>query len=199
MHLRAIWHIIKEKSKGFLMRLLFEMDAKDYTPGLRRFIRPSVRGIIIRGKTIAMVHSLKYNYYKFPGGGIESEESYPEALCREVREESGLLVKKETIREYGLVPRREKGKRAEVFVQDNFYYLCETQEIPESQDLDDYEAEEKFTLEFVDPRQAIVVNRYASHGPKNQNMLEREARVLECLLSEGYFSDGEIPPVRQKI
>ena len=56
-----------------------------------------------------MVHSRKYNYYKFPGGGIEAGESYAEALCREVREEAGLQVKKETIREYGIVPRMEKG------------------------------------------------------------------------------------------
>ena len=171
------------------MRLLFQMDAKDYAPGARRFIRPSARGIIIRGKTIAMVHSLKYDYYKFPGGGIEQGESYLSALCREVREESGLQVIRSTVKEYGLVPRMEKGKRGETFVQDNFYYLCKTEEKPLSQDLDDYEAEERFTLEFVDPRRAITVNRDHPHGPKNQNMLEREAKVLELLLKEGYFKE----------
>ena len=170
------------------MRLLFSMDAKNYDPGAKRFVRPSVRGIILRDQTIAMVHSLKYNYYKFPGGGIEPGESYLEALCREVREESGLQVKKNTVKEYGIVPRLERGRRGEIFVQDNFYYLCQTEEEPLSQDLDAYEAEESFTLEYVDPRRAIEINRHAPHGPKNQNMLEREARVLECLLAEGCFS-----------
>ena len=47
------------------MRLLFEIDKKDYNPNGTCFIRPSVRGIIIRDGRIAMVHSLKYNYYKF--------------------------------------------------------------------------------------------------------------------------------------
>ena len=169
------------------MRLLFSMDQKDYAPGARRYVRPSVRAIIVKNRTIAMVRSLKYNYYKFPGGGIEQNESYAEALCREVREEAGLQVRASSIREYGLVPRREKGRKGETFVQDNFYYLCSTEEEPVSQDLDPYEAEEGFTLEYVDPRQAIVINRYAAHGPKNQNMLEREAKVLECLLNEGYF------------
>ena len=169
------------------MRLLFTMDAKDYGPDAKRFVRPSVRGIILKGSTIAMVHSLKYDYYKFPGGGIEEGESYPAALCREVREEAGLQVKKDSIREYGLVPRLEKGRRGEVFVQDNFYYFCRTENLPVSQDLDDYEAEEQFTLSYVDPYFAIRVNRQRPHGPKNQNMLEREARVLELLLEEGYF------------
>ena len=169
------------------MRLLFTMDAKDYAPGARRFIRPSVRGLIIKGKTIAMVHSLKYDYYKFPGGGIEPGESYLEALCREVREESGLLVKSPAVREYGLVPRMEKGKKNEIFVQDNFYYFCETEDAPTDQELDDYEAEEHYTLEFVEPALAVEVNRTHPHGHKNQNMLEREAKVLEMLMAEGYF------------
>lgn len=170
------------------MRLLFTMDARNYAPGAKRYIRPSVRGIILRGKTIAMVHSLKFNYYKFPGGGIESGESYLQALCREVSEESGLQVLPGTVKEYGLVPRKEKGRKGEVFIQDNFYYLCSTEALPLSQNLDAYEKEEQFTLEFVDPRKAIEINRNAPHGHKNQNMLEREARVLELLLEEGYFS-----------
>ena len=32
-----------------------------------------------------MIHSLKYDYYKFPGGGIEDGESNEEALIRETR------------------------------------------------------------------------------------------------------------------
>ena len=58
------------------MRLLFEMDAKNYDPNGTVFSRPSVRGIILRDGTVAMVHSLKYDYYKFPGGGIEPGEDH---------------------------------------------------------------------------------------------------------------------------
>ena len=51
------------------MRLLFEMDKKDYKENGTVGIRPSVRGIIVKDKKIAMIYSKKYNYYKFPGGG----------------------------------------------------------------------------------------------------------------------------------
>lgn len=54
--------------------------------------------------------------------------------------------------------------------------------------LDDYEADEKFTLEFVEPNRAININRNDEHGPKDKNMIEREARVLEMLIKEGYFN-----------
>ena len=172
------------------MRTLFEMDTKDYDPHGRAFVRPSVRGIILRDGKVAMVHSIKYDYYKFPGGGIEAGESQVETLIREVQEESGLQVLPNTIREYGLVPRKQKSDQEdqfELFIQENFYYTCEAAGTVAGQKLDDYEREEHFTLEWVDPHYAIDVNRNRDHGPKDQRMLEREARVLEVLMGEGYF------------
>lgn len=173
------------------MRLLFEIDTKDYDPNGRAFVRPSSRSIIIREQTVAMVHSQKYNYYKFPGGGIERDERKEDALIRETLEESGLVVCPDTIREYGYVHRVQKTNRgdADYFVQDNYYYLCDTEETLVEQKLDDYESDEKFTLEFVSPHHAINVNRTVDHGPKDQHMIEREAKVLELLLKEGYFKN----------
>ncbi|MBQ1710640.1 MAG: hypothetical protein II032_05950 [Treponema sp.] len=46
------------------MRTLLEIDAKNYREGGTVGRRPSVRGIIFNGGKIAMVHSLKYDYYK---------------------------------------------------------------------------------------------------------------------------------------
>ena len=83
------------------MRLLFTMDKKDYDKCTKEFIRNSARGIIIENNKVAMIHSLKYDYYKFPGGGIEKGESIIDALIRETEEEAGLEVIKDTIREYG--------------------------------------------------------------------------------------------------
>lgn len=139
------------------MRLLFEIDTKDYDPNGKAFVRPSVRGIIIQDGKVAMVHSLKYDYYKFPGGGME----------------------------YGFVHRVQKGQKEAMFIQDNYYFLCEVEAKVGSQQLDDYEAEERFTLEYVNPTHAIRINREVDHGPKDQIMLEREAGVLEMMIQEG--------------
>ena len=88
------------------MRLLFELDLHDYAECTRTFVRNSARSIIIRNGKVAMVHSLKYDYYKFPGGGIEKGESPVDAMIRETREEAGLVVIPETVREYGYVHRQ---------------------------------------------------------------------------------------------
>ena len=169
------------------MRLLFEMDKKDYGECTHSFVRNSARSIIIINKKVAMIHSLKYDYYKFPGGGIENGESPIDAMIRETREESGLVVKPETIKEYGYVHRIQKSDldEMECFVQDNYYYLCEVEECVVSQDLDEYESKETYTLEFVDPQVAIRKNRNVAQTPYNQMMFEREARVLELLMVEG--------------
>ena len=50
------------------MRLLFDMDLHDYDACTHSFVRNSARSIIIRDGKAAMIHSLKYDYYKFPGG-----------------------------------------------------------------------------------------------------------------------------------
>ena len=167
------------------MRLLFEIDKKDYNENGTRFERPSVRGIVIRDGKIAMVHSLKYNYYKFPGGGTEPGESHEETLIREMKEETGLTVIPESIREYGLVHRVQKGKIEDMFIQDNYYYLCDAEEEVVSQHLDKYEAGEGYMLEFVEPETVIRKNRSVTQSPYNPLMFEREARVIEMLAAEG--------------
>lgn len=172
------------------MRLLFEMDKKDYTECTHTYVRNSARSIIIAGGKIAMVHSLKYDYYKFPGGGIEQGESPVDAMIRENHEEAGLVVKPETVKEYGYVHRiqRSNSDATECFVQDNFYYLCEVEKEIAAQKLDGYESEEAYTLEVVPPETAIGKNRSVGQTPYAQEMFEREARVLELLMADGVLS-----------
>ena len=169
--------------------MLFEMDKHDYDDCTHSFVRNSARSIIIRDGKVAMIHSLKYDYYKFPGGGIEHGEEPVDAMIRETREESGMIVIPETIQEYGYVHRIQKSDSdpTEAFVQDNYYFICDAQETVVSQELDDYESKESYSLEFVDPHGAIRKNRNVSQSPFHQTMSDREAKVLELLISEGYF------------
>lgn len=166
------------------MELLFQLDSKDYDESIEVVYRPSARGIVIKNGKVAMIHSAMYDYYKFPGGGIEEGESPIEAMIREVKEESGLTVIPESIREFGNVHRRSKNQRGGLFIQDNFYYICSCIEAPGETNLDDYESEEGFTLEFVKPEAAIEKNRNGNYDLMPL-MLEREARVLELIISEG--------------
>ena len=176
------------------MKKLFEIDTKDYNINGTVKVRPSVRAIIIRNNRLAMVHSLQYDYYKFPGGGIEEGENHSETLIHEVREESGLIVIPDTICPFGYVPRIQRGNPEDVFIQDNYYYLCQTKELGVSQNLDDYEAEEQLVLDWVTVKQMLDANRNHFHSRKHKDfrleiISERECRVAEILLRENLIQN----------
>lgn len=169
------------------MRMLFEIDKKNYKNNGSVFNRPSVRGIIMRDGRFAMIYSKKYNYYQFPGGGIKAGESMEDALIREVSEEAGLCVIRNSIQEYGQVHRVQKGTKEDIFMQDIYYFLCDVKETVAQQKLEQYEAEEGFTLQFPEPQLVINTNR-AKHisDVHRQTFCEQEARVLELLLQERF-------------
>ena len=172
------------------MRHLFELDAKDYDPNGTVFRRDSARAVCVRGGYVALVYSARYHYYKFPGGGIEPGETPAQAMMREAMEEAGLVVIPDSVKEYGLVPRREKGDREDIFAQDNLYYLCRAEEELCPACPDAYEAEEGFCLRWMRPGEAIRVNRANTFTDRKRVEAEREARVLECLIAEGLFREN---------
>ncbi len=171
------------------MRLLFTIDKKDYDPSGIPHVRNSARCISIRDRRVALIRSTKHNFYVFPGGGIAPGETSEEAVIREAREEAGLVVIPRSIRPYGYVRRAQKVERedADYFLQDNLYYLCDVERAEVAQSLDAYEAEEGYRCEWIDPRAAIRVNLFGERTLQAPVMLERETRILQLLLDEGYF------------
>ena len=167
------------------MKRLFTIDLKDYDPNGKKFYRPSVRGIIFdKDGNLAMAYSEKYHYYKFPGGGIEDGETHIEALTREIKEETGLALIPESVKEFGEVLRMQNKNEAGediIFVQYNYYYTCEVEHEVGEQDLDDSEKEAGFALKFVPIAEAIAANSAFRGSSMKQQMVEREKRVLEII------------------
>jgi len=171
------------------MRTLFEYDYKNYKENGTVGIRPSVRGIIIKNGKLALVYSRKYDYYSFAGGGLNNGETNEDALIREIREELGLNVIPESIREYGLIVRKEKGAIDDLFIQENYYYLCDVSDQVTAQQLEGYEIDEAYELRWVTPSEILETNRKHSHGtldaqPWAAHLFEREERLLDTLISE---------------
>ncbi len=105
-------------------------------------------------------------------------------MIREVREEAGMVVIPESIREFGCVFRRQKSTEHEdtIFEQENFYYFCDVDDTLVEQELDDYEDEAGFELQIVDIDTAIEVNgRYTSDDFGDEMMIKRELRVLKMI------------------
>ena len=168
------------------MKQLFTIDLKDYNPNGEKVYRPSVRGIIFDNNgNIAMIYSQKYHFYKFPGGGIEGDETHLETLAREIKEETGMTLIPDSVEEFGEVLKIQNGDESSkntIHVQRNFYYTCKVEDEVGNQDLDDGEKALDFVLKFVSIEEAIAANSVLeSDDPFIKQMAEREKRVLEVL------------------
>ncbi|MCQ2506146.1 MAG: NUDIX domain-containing protein [Lachnospiraceae bacterium] len=175
------------------MKELFTIDAKNYNPLGRRIVRPSVRGICVKDGKVLLIYAPKYDYYKFAGGGLNEGESHEDALMREMREETGYIVKRETIKPYGHVLRIQKSFDDEnaSFVQDNFYYWCEVEEDRVQTEMDDYEADEGFTAVWEDPLKTSYYNDCHDHGGRKSYMIERDSKVMLLVYDEIRKSKGD--------
>ncbi len=166
------------------MNELFSMDRKDYNPDGPVFRRPSARGIIEKDGKFLVMHSRKYGYYKFPGGGLEAGESPTDALIREVAEETGYIVIPESIEEYGSVFRRERDTDNPdgIFEQVNYYYFCKVSDESVERTPEDYEIEEDFVAEWA-PFLTILAheNRRNLNRGGERGIIEREMRVMDMV------------------
>lgn len=167
------------------MKELVIFDDKNYGQNANRIKREAVRAVIVKDGAIALVKSLKENYYKFPGGGIEENESHIDTLIRETKEETGLIIRPETVVELGSVREiRKSVYNDDVFEQNSYYYFAKVSDNLESQQLTDVEKELQYVLSWVNPQTAYDVDIKLGQVYHNKFLL-REAFILELLIKNG--------------
>ena len=158
------------------------VDLKNYREGGSVFRRTAARGIVRRGKQYLLI-TTKYGDCKFPGGGVEPGETLEEALLREMREETGRTVRRDSLRKYGVVKERRKGVDADILEMESHYFFCEADGPAGAVELDDYEAEYGFQAVWMTLEEALKKNR-AALDREACPWVERDCRVMECLLRE---------------
>ena len=85
--------------------------------------------------------------------------------------------------------KKEKGAIDDLFIQENYYYLCDVSNQQLSQELSGYEAEEEFELCWIDPDAALKANRENDHGAISdeawlKHLFEREGLLIGKLREE---------------
>ncbi|MBT2636671.1 NUDIX domain-containing protein [Bacillus sp. ISL-39] len=144
--------------------------------------RIAVRAVIIKNHHILLVQSNRGDF-KFPGGGVEKNESYEECLKREVREEAG-YIDCVVMDKVGRIIERKKDESEEdtLFQMTSHYYLCDlATEEKDGLQLDKYEAELDFTPKWVTLDEAIFQNESLIDTFEHNSWLKREAYVLKQL------------------
>jgi len=149
----------------------------------RVILRNAVRAVTLNENKILMVHLGKTDEYKFPGGGIEENETVEEALTREVLEEVGCNVirieeKIGIMTEFGIA---EEDKNS-IFKMISEYYYVRIDNNQLDQKLDKYEEELKFVPCWTEIEKAYKTNKaIIDNGYASTPWIRRETRVLEII------------------
>ena len=148
----------------------------------RTIHRTAVRAVIQRGENLLMILSANVGDYKFPGGGVQADETHEQALRREVREECGAELSHSgeeigAVVEYDLAEKRG----FDTFRMTSHYYRCEVEDGLHPQKLDDYERDLGFRPVWISIADAIQQNKLLLHSQKMPFWLRREIFVLETL------------------
>ena len=161
--------------------------ADDLAPGSPTIERTAARAFITRDGELLLLRS-RHGDYKFPGGGVEADESAEGAVTRELREECGLL----DVSVGGLVCTTVELSHASeagaVFKMTSLYFECTTRGTPGVQHLDDYERDLLLTPTWVSSEQARQANEdllQTRRDDPDLPWLLRETHVLRWLENAG--------------
>lgn len=165
---------------GDTMKTLASYDRKDYDLSYPRIISHSARAICMADKKTALIYSDKYRIYLFPGGHMEEGETMIDALIRETSEETGLVIKPDTIKEFGsTIEIRKDLWEDKIYEKYDFYYTCEMEDVTVAQRLTKGEKEARYQFEWVTLEQAISANEWAIQA--GVKWIEIETDLLKLL------------------
>lgn len=102
--------------------------------------------IVIRDKSVLLIHRINQGneYYVFPGGGVEEDETVEEAVVRELHEETSVEVKNLRLLYHHHII-------GEVTDSDQYFYLCDyVSGVPELSESNELEENRKGT-DFYEP------------------------------------------------
>ena len=163
------------------MRELFLMDRQNYNPEGKVYRRPSARAIILKDGKVLLNYVSKYNCYEFPGGGIEAGETPECAVQREVTEETGRIVVPESVREFGIVIRRQQDSMDPdgIFEQENYYFFCDVTDECVPRKPDEHEIQDGAEPVWVESLAIPVHRNRRAFERYGEPFIQREMRVMD--------------------
>lgn len=154
----------------------FYKDPNAPTPN--RPISVGALALIERGDTLLMERRSDCGRWGLPGGAVETNEALEDALRREVREETGLVVEEATLFCIGADPSRiaryPDGNTVRII---SFVFLVKVEDFDglrrsgESLDLRFFDRDELMSLDVIETARPII-ERYLRPEPAGSIMME---------------------------
>lgn len=161
------------------MKTLLVFDDKNYTEDMPVCEKFAARGVILRDGKLA-VQKGRAGDCKILGGGMEPQEKAEDALYREVLEEAGLFIIKDTIQGLGMISeiREDIFTKGIKFVCHTSFYRCEILEETTTAHMTQSEIEKGYHLEWLTPEEIIQNNEQFLHQP----WIKRDTAFVQLLL-----------------
>ncbi len=128
-----------------------------------------------RDNLYAVMHSEKFAFYSFPGGGVEENEKVTEALKREIFEETGCRC--DIIEEIGSV---YENRACCDYTQISYYFAVTTNDFELKPQLTDDEIRHKTTAAWFTLEETIKIIKESVYFSTQQKYLQaRDIAALE--------------------
>ncbi len=179
-------HLFFGECKEILMKKI-QLVNEDYE-GHVDVCRHACRGIVIKDGKILLSYESNEDKYIIPGGGVEEGETFAECCAREIKEETGIIVK----------PIEEYLEIEEFFLNwqhIQHYFLCEFVEDTGTQALTDAEIKNGDVPRWIRFEDAIgTFGRYEEFHDINiadYGLYRREFLALKALKKSNIFVSGK--------
>jgi len=147
------------------------------------FTRLSTRAITVKGNSILLLYTERYEDYSLPGGGLELDEDKVEGMMRELREETGAKAIK-NIKTFGAYEEYRPWHKADYDIQHtiSYCYTCDiNQELGESS-MESYEIKNGMKAIWINIHDAIKHNENTMAISTKKGMsIERETFLLKLI------------------
>lgn len=169
------------------MRILKEVKFCEITSESKVVLRKATRAICLKGSSILLLYTERYDDYSLPGGGVDEGESLEVGLKRELNEETG-AQNITNIKPFGIHEEYRPWSRQEGFdVQHmiSYCYTCLVDTELGKTSYESYEIKNKMKPVWIDIDIAISHNEQViSNSSKKGLSIERETFLLHKIKEE---------------
>mgnify|MGYP005844077065 CR=1 FL=1 len=149
--------------------------------------RRAARGIVLRGASLLLLFTERYNDFSFPGGGIDPGEDLISGLERELVEETGATDVR-VLRDFGWIeeyrPHWQPG--VDLMRMVSHFFVCSVGPELRAPRMEDYEHANGMRPLWVDLHEALAHNRsvMARADVSMGQSIQRETFMLEKVAAE---------------
>lgn len=147
------------------------------------FTRLATRSIAIKGNSILLLYTERYEDYSLPGGGLDSDEDRIEGMIRELSEETGARGVK-NIKPFGIYEEYRPWYKPDYDIQHmvSYCYTCEINKELGDSKMESHEIKNGMKAIWLDIHEAIKHNnKTIATSDKKGMSIERETFLLKLI------------------